>query len=99
MACYATVDGNNVPTHSAGSIIVKGNYQFALDGNLLQGTTTTNVPVSYTRPSDLSYLPIQFVYDESGLNGPATLDYLGTGFVYTVTSNRPETFNISATRR
>lgn len=94
VACYATVDGNNVPTHSAGSIVVQGTYGFSLDGNLLQGTTTTNVPVSYARPTDLSYMEIDCIYDESNLSGPPSLNYLGGSFVYNVTSNRPERFNI-----
>ena len=66
-----TVDGNNVPTHPAGSIIVKGNYDFSLDGNLVQGTTSTEVPVSYTRPSELSYTPIPFIYDATDPANPA----------------------------
>ena len=37
VACYAIVDGNNLPTHPAGSIVVKSNYDLSLDGNLLQG--------------------------------------------------------------
>ena len=90
--CTATVDGNNVPTHAAGNIVVQGNFEFSLDGNLNQGTTTTNVPVSYTRPTDLSYTPIQFVYDETNPSGP-TLEYQGGSFVYTVTSERPDQFN------
>jgi Concanavalin A-like lectin/glucanases superfamily/HpiC1 cyclase/MBG domain/Bacterial Ig-like domain/Cep192 domain 4/WD40-like Beta Propeller Repeat len=91
--CSATLDGNNVPTHAAGNIVVQGNYDFSLDGNLLQGTTTTDVPVSYTRPSDLSYVPIQFIYDETGPTNPV-LEYENGSFVYTVTSERTEQLNL-----
>lgn len=93
--CSATLDGNNVPTHAAGDIVVQGNYEFSLDGNLVQGTTTTDVPVSYTRPSDLSYTPVQFIYDETDPSNP-TLTYGDGSFVYTVTSERTEQFNLMA---
>lgn len=92
--CYATVDGNSVPTHSAGNIVVQGNYDFSLDGNLQQGTTTTNVPVSYTRPTDLSYQPINFIYDETNLDGPPTLIYAGASFVYAINSERAQVLNL-----
>ena len=94
VACYATVDGSNVPTHSAGNIVVQGNYDFSLDGNLVSGTTTTNVPVSYTQPKELSYQPIQFTYDLTDPTKPV-LTYDGS-FVYTVTSERNQLFNFLA---
>ena len=93
VACYATADGNNVPTHPAGSIVVKGNYDFSLDGNLLQGTTSTEVPVSYTRPSELSYDPIPFIYDATDPANPV-LKYGGSSFVYSVKSQRSQVLNL-----
>ena len=93
VACYATADGNNVPTHTAGSIVVKGNYDFSLDGNLLQGTTSTEVPVSYTRPSELSYDPIPFIYDATDPANPV-LKYGGGSFVYSVKSQRSQVLNL-----
>src|ERR1019366_889830 len=88
VACYATLDGDSVPTHSAGNIVVQGTYDYTLDGDILQGTTVTKVPVTYIRPPELSYTPIPFTYDQTDPTNPV-LSYAGTGFVYTVTSERP----------
>ncbi len=86
--CYATLDGDNVPTHKAGDILVKGNYYYSLDGNILIGTTTTKVPVTYTRPSELEFEPIPFTYDQTDPANPV-LKYDGAGFVYTLRGERP----------
>jgi hypothetical protein len=86
--CYAVLDGDNVPTHSAGNIIISGNYDYTLDGQILQGTTVTKVPVKYVRPSELEYTSINFTYD--ALTDPANpvLTYDGGSFLYTLTSER-----------
>jgi uncharacterized repeat protein (TIGR01451 family) len=93
VSCTATLDGTGVPTHDAGYILVQGNYDFSLDGNLTQGTTTTGVPVSYTRPDDLYAAPISFLYDETDPANPV-LNFAGTSFVYPVRSERSQTLSL-----
>ena len=86
--CYAVVDSGVVPSHSVGNIVVQANYDFSLDGQVLNGTTTTNVPVSYSRPSDLTYNPISFIYDKRTDPLNPVLKYDGTSCSYPVKSNR-----------
>ncbi len=92
--CYAVLDSASVPSHSVGNISVQANYDFTLDGQLLQGTTITKVPVSYTRPSDLTYSPISFIYDKKTDPANPVLKYDGDGFVYSVKSNRTPSFTL-----
>jgi len=92
--CYAVIDGGTVPNHSVGNIVVQANYDFSLAGQVLQGTTKTNVPVTYTRPSDLTYNAISFVYDKRTDPANPVLVYNGNGFVYDVKSNRPPVFTL-----
>src|ERR1019366_5838279 len=87
VACYATLDGDNVPTHSAGNIVVQGTYDYTLDGDILQGTTVTKVPVTYTRPPELEFDPLKFTYDQTDPANPV-LTYDGGGFAYRVRSER-----------
>ena len=86
VACYAILDGDNVPTHFAGNVVVRGTYDYTLDGAILQGTTVTNVPVSYTRPPEIQYDPITFTYDQTDPAKPV-LTYDGGSFVYVIRSN------------
>ncbi len=86
--CFAVIDGGTVPTHSVGNIAVQANYDFSLSGQVLQGTTTTNVPVTYTRPSDLTFSPIAFTYDMKTDPANPVLIYNGNGYVYDIKSNR-----------
>jgi len=86
--CYAVIDGGTIPTHSVGNIVVQANYDFSLSGQVLQGTTTTNVPVTYTRPSDLTFSPIAFTYDMKTDPANPVLIYNGNGYVYDIKSNR-----------
>jgi uncharacterized repeat protein (TIGR01451 family) len=92
--CYATLDGGEVPTHAAGSILVQANYDFSLDGQVMEGTTVTKVPVNYVRPDELSYQPIPFIYDKRTDPANPVLKYDAGSFVYTVGSNRNQTFNL-----
>ena len=91
--CSATVDNGTVPSHSAGNIIVQANYDYSMNGQVLQGTTTTNVPVSYIQPAELAYAPIQFTYDERDPLNP-TLQYTAGSFVNSVKSNRGVTLDM-----
>jgi len=92
--CLASLDGTSVPTHAVGSILVSANYDFSLDGQLLVGTTTTKVPVSYLRPDDLSFAAIQYTYDKRTDPANPILRYEeGTSFLKTVRSNRPLTLD------
>ena len=40
-------------TRNAGNITVSGKYTYSIDGEALEGTTTTPIPVTFTRPRDL----------------------------------------------
>ena len=62
-------------------------YYYSLDGNILIGTTTTGVPVKYTRPSELEFDPIPFTYDQTDPANPV-LKYVGSRFVYTLRGER-----------
>src|SRR6185503_11809971 len=75
-------------THDAGNILVQANYDFSLDGHVLEGTTTTKVPVQYTRPDDLSTPSIAFTYDKRTDPTHPVLEYDGTGYLYGVRNNR-----------
>jgi sugar lactone lactonase YvrE len=92
--CYAVIDGGTVPTHAVGNVAVQANYDFSLDGQVLQGTTTTIVPVSYTRPSELTYRSISFIYDKKTDPANPVLVYDGAGYVYDVKSNRAPVFTL-----
>ncbi|HEY3840396.1 MAG TPA: LamG-like jellyroll fold domain-containing protein, partial [Bryobacteraceae bacterium] len=92
--CYATIDSGTIPSHSVGNIVVQANYDYSLQGQVLQGTTTTNVPVSYIRPSELQYDPIPFVYDKKTDPANPVLRYDAGGYLYTVKSNRNIPINL-----
>jgi RHS repeat-associated protein/uncharacterized repeat protein (TIGR01451 family) len=95
VGCSATIDSGIVPTHAAGNIVVQANYDYSLDGQVLQGTTTTNVPVAYITPGDFSALPVQFVYDELTDPKNPVLKFDGPSFVYNLTSNRSVRFDLA----
>ena len=92
--CVAVLDGGGVSTHEVGSILVQGDYDFSLDGQLLPGTTTTKVPVSYVRPDELSYDSVPFIYDLRTDPANPVLRYDAGSFVYRVKNNRDQTINL-----
>ncbi|WP_319574437.1 fibronectin type III domain-containing protein [uncultured Desulfobacter sp.] len=76
-----------------GNIKVTGNYIFSIDGEARESTTTTPIPVIYSKPWDLSVpSPILFVNDETDgdLND---LEYQGTTYRLGIKSNRDINFN------
>ena len=89
----ATVAASNLTTRNVGNVIVQGNYSFSLSGQVLQGTTTTSVPVNYAQPQDLSFVSIQVTNDETDGN-LNDLGYSAPSFVYTVTGNRSMLMNL-----
>ena len=79
-----------------GNITVSGRYTYSLDGQALEGTTTTPIPVIYYRPSDLRLPAITFVNDEE--DGDLTdLEYQGDTYRLEVVSNRDVVFNFDPT--
>jgi len=83
--CYAVIDGATVPTHSVGNITVQANYDFSLDGALLQAQQRPTCCHLY-KTSDLTYQP-HFLYlrQEDGSSDPVLI-YDGDGYVYDVKS-------------
>ncbi len=88
VGCYATIDGGDLDTHNAGNIFVQANYDYSLDGQVLEGTTVTKVRIDYTRPSELAFTPIEFVYDLRNDPDHPVLKYNAGSYVYRVKSNR-----------
>jgi len=76
-----------------GNITVSGKYTYSIDGQALEGTTTTPIPVIYNRPSDLRLPGITFINDEE--DGDLTdLEYQGDTYRLEVISNRDVVFDI-----
>ncbi len=94
VACYATVDNGGLPTHSAGSLVVQADYDYSADGQVKVGTTTSEVPVNYIRPDDLSFRSVSYVYDKRTDPQNPVLRYESGSYVQSVKSNRNVTFDI-----
>jgi pimeloyl-ACP methyl ester carboxylesterase len=66
------------PSHDAGSISISGQYVYSLRGEARQGTTDSQIFVSYIRPQGLRMFPaVSFLDDETGA-APVPLQYQGT---------------------
>ena len=72
-----------------GDIVATGRYTFTVQGSAREGTTTTPIPVFYTRPDDLRLPTIRYTNDlRDALDG--NLDYQGRSSRLSVVSNRNE---------
>ena len=79
-------------TRNAGNITVSGKYTYSINGEAFEGTTTTPIPVLFTRPRDLRLPAVVFTNDET--DGDLTdLQYEGTTYRLAVASNRNVSFD------
>jgi RHS repeat-associated protein len=78
-----------------GNITVSGKYTYSIDGQALEGTTTTPIPVTYSRPQDLRLPTIAYINDERDGN-LCDLEYQDTTYRLNVTSNRDVLFDFDS---
>jgi len=70
-----------------GNIQVTGEYTFSINGEARESTTTTPIPVLFSRPQDLALPAITFVNDETD-GDMDDLEFKGTTYRLSVRSNR-----------
>ena len=76
----------------AGNLVASGHYTYSIDGQALEGTTVTPIPVIYSRPQDLRLPTIAYVNDERD-GDLCDLEYQGTTYRLNVSSNRNVSFD------
>jgi hypothetical protein len=88
-------DGEHAKLNSRllGNIMVSGEYTFTLDGKAEQSTTSTPIPVLYTKPADLALPTIRYVKDETD-GDLCDLEYQGNSYRLVVKSNRNVPFGL-----
>ena len=85
-------DAPKLNSRQLGNIVVSGNYTYSIDGQALEGTTTTPIPAIFSRPSDLRLPAISFVNDERD-GDLYDLEYRGNTYRLNVVSNRDIAFD------
>jgi flagellar hook assembly protein FlgD len=78
-------------SRNMGNMVATGKYIFSYEGQAIESTTTTPIPVLFWRPQDLALPAISFINDETDGN-LNDLEYQGTTYRLTVASNRDMTY-------
>ena len=86
-AAIANAATAKLNTRNLGNIQVSGEYTFSIHGEARNSTTTTPIPVLFTRPQNLALPAVTFVNDET--DGDLTdLEYRGTTYRLPIKNNR-----------
>ncbi|MDY0050741.1 MAG: hypothetical protein RBR73_08340, partial [Halothiobacillaceae bacterium] len=86
-AVIADAANAKLNTRNLGNIKVNGEYTYSINGEARESTTTTPIPVLFTRPQDLNLPAITFVNDETD-GDTGDLEFKGTTYRLEVKSNR-----------